>query len=113
MTRISGKSLRYRKSPIIAAVMTVVFLYLGISRLNLTDPNFLTRIDFLWLDAKFRMRGYETPGNEVVLVAIDESTLQRLGSARVFQRNNFAKLVDKLSEAHPKVIGFDMTFPEP
>ncbi len=114
MTRGSpGKSFTKRRSPIIAGVLTVAFLLLGIFRLDLTDPNFLTRIDFLWMDAKFRMRGYQKPGSEVVLVAMDEKTLQRLGSARVFQRHNFATLIDRLSEAHPKVIGFDMTFPEP
>src|ERR1051325_3727626 len=100
MIRIPGKSVAKRRSPIIAGLMTAAFLLLGIYRLNLTDPNFLTRVDFLWMDAKFRMRGYQPPGNEVVLVAIDERTLQRLGSARVFQRHNFATLLERLSEAH-------------
>src|SRR5262245_21226277 len=110
---ISGKSDTRRTSPIIAGVITAAFLLLGIFRLDLTDPNFLTRVDFLWMDAKFRMRGYHAPGNEVVLVAMDDNTLQRLGSARVFQRHHFATLIDRLAEAHPKVIGFDMTFSEP
>jgi adenylate cyclase len=109
---IPGKSVKKAYSPLIAGTMTLAFLLLAVFRLDLTDPDFLTRIDFLWMDAKFRMRGYEQPGDQVVLVAIDEKTLQRLGSARVFQRHHFATLLDRLSEGHPKVIGFDMTFSE-
>src|SRR5207247_10608244 len=34
-------------------------------------------------------------------------------SGRLFQRDIFAKLVDRLAEAKPKVIGFDITFQDP
>ena len=101
-----------RMPAIIAAVMTLVFLVLAFYRLDLTDTDFLTRVEFLWMDYKFRIRGAQQPGNEVVLVGLDDKTLDKLGSARVFQRHNFATLVDKLAEAKPKVIGFDITFPE-
>src|SRR5690349_10235306 len=113
MSRIPGKSVAKRRSSIIAGVLTAAFLLFGTYRLNFTDPGFLNRVDFLWIDAKFRMRGYQFPGNEVVLVAIDDKTLRRLGSTRAFQPQNFATLLDRLSQARPKVIGFDMIFSEP
>ncbi len=106
------ESIRKRVSPIIAAVLTVAFLVLGIYRLNLTDVNFLTRVEFLWMDAKFRIRSFQQPGNEVVLVGMDDRTLDKIGSGRIFQRSYMASVIDKLAEAKPKVIGFDMIYPD-
>jgi adenylate cyclase len=94
----------------IAVVLTAIFLFLGLSRLDLVDTSFLTRVEFLWLDQKFRLRNYQPPGNEVVMVGIDDKTLDRYGSFRVFQRDKFATLIDNISAAKPKVIGFDITF---
>jgi len=53
------ESIKKSMPTIIAIVMTVAFLALGFSRLDLTDTNFLTRVEFLWMDAKFRFRGYQ------------------------------------------------------
>jgi adenylate cyclase len=103
-------SSKRRIPAIIAVVLTAVFLFLGFARLDLNDASFLTRIEFLWLDQKFKMRGYQPPGNEVVMVAFDDKTLDRYGSFRLFQRDKVASLIDHISEAKPKVIGFDITY---
>jgi adenylate cyclase len=63
-----------------------------------------------WVDQKFRWRGARSGSKEIVIVGLDEKTLDKLGSARVFQRTYFATLVSKLATAHAKVIGFDITF---
>jgi len=103
-------SIKRRIPSIIAVALTAVFLFLGFARLDLNDASFLTRIEFLWLDQKFKMRGYQSPGNEVVMVAFDDKTLDRYGSFRLFQRDKVASLIDHISEAKPKVIGFDITY---
>jgi hypothetical protein len=106
------ENIRKRMPQIIAGVLTAYFLLLGAWRLNLTDVNFLTRIEFLWMDQKFRIRDWQQPGPEVVLVTLDDKTLDRIGSARVFQRHHMATTIDKLAEMKPKVIGFDMVYPD-
>jgi adenylate cyclase len=108
------KSLKKYVPAAIAAVFTVAFLVLGFFRLNLDGLDPLTRIEFLWLDYKFRIRGAQPPGgNEVVLVALDGKTLERFGSGRVFQRDVLANLVDTVAAGKPKVIGFDITYEDP
>jgi len=95
-----------------AAVLTVFFLGLLYLHIDLTDSSYFTRLEWTWIDAKFRTRG-ERPGNaDIVIVGLDDKTLDKIGSARLFQRSNFATLVNKLSEAGPKAIGFDINFPE-
>src|SRR5262249_831064 len=108
------KSLKKYVPAAVAAVLTVAFLVLGSFRLNLDGLDPLTRIEFLWLDYKFRIRGAQPPGgDEVVLVALDGKTLERFGSGPGFQRDVLAKLVDTLGAGKPKVIGFDITYEDP
>jgi adenylate cyclase len=106
-------SLKKRVPAILAAGLTVIFFLLAVNRIALTDPSFLTAVEWRWVDVKFRLRGERPGGKEVVIVGMDDKTLDKLGSARVFQRSNLAKLVTKLAEAEPKAIGFDINFPEP
>ena len=101
-----------RVPAILAAILTIIFFGLAVRRLDLTDSSFLTSLEWRWVDLKFRVRGARVPGKEVVIVGLDDKTLEKLGSARVFRRDNFAKLVDKLTQAGPKAIGFDINFPE-
>jgi len=86
---------------VLAFAMTVSFFVLALSRLDLADSSFLTSLDLRWIDAKFRLRGYQIPGSEVVVVGIDDKTLARLGSIRTLSHDNLAKLVDKLADAGP------------
>jgi adenylate cyclase len=101
-----------RVPAILAAILTIIFFGLAVRRLDLTDSSFLTSLEWRWVDVKFRVRGARMPGKEVVIVGLDDKTLDKLGSARVFRRDNFAKLVDKVTQAGPKAIGFDINFPE-
>ena len=104
------KSVKKLIPVIVTSLITFSFLTLAFFRRNLNDVNFLTRVEYLWMDAKFRMREAQSPANDVVLVGVDEKTLRKLGSARVFKKTNWATLVDKLSAGKPKVIGFDILF---
>src|SRR5215470_6707261 len=106
------ESIKKRIPSIIAVILTAVFLVLGFNRRDLIDSGFLTRIEFLWIDQKFKTRGPQPPGNEVVMVAFDDKTLDRYGSFRLFERDKIAELVDRLSAAKPKVIGFDIVYPD-
>lgn len=113
MPNLAPASLKKRFPAIMAFVLTIAFLWLAVNRLSLTDRSFLTSLEMRWVDAKFQARGERTGSAKIVIVGIDEKTLARLGSARLFQRNHFATLVERLAEGTPKSIGFDMWFSEP
>src|SRR5262245_5545270 len=109
-TSTQSVSVKKRIPAVLAVVLSFAFSSLIVERLDLTDSSFLTSLEMRLLDAKFRARGARAAGDEVVIVGVEDKTLAKLGSARVFQRSNFAALVSKLAEAHPKAIGFDVTF---
>ena len=62
-------------------------------------------------DLKMRARGVRPVSGQVVIVAIDEKSLQQ-EDRWPWPRTRLARLVDRLSEAGAAVIGFDILFPE-
>jgi len=73
---------------------------------------FLQSVEQSSLDLRFEMRGQRPHDDRIVIVGIDEKTLQAIGSFP-FPRNNYAKLVNQLSSGGASVIAFDETFPDP
>ena len=104
--------MKRRVPTILGLVFTLCFAFLAVNRLDWTTESFLTSLDMQWLDAKFRMRGERTPGTDLVLVALDDRSLEALGSARLFERHHAARLVEQLDRAGARVIGFDITYSE-
>src|SRR5688572_20468109 len=96
-----------------AIVLTLFFVVVTVNRIEFTDNSFLTSLEHRWIDAKFRMRGAQLSGGDIVIVGIDEKTLGKLGSYRTLDRKYLADLVDRLSAAGPKAIAFDVLFIEP
>ncbi len=64
------------------------------------------------LDYRFLLRGKTLPGDEVVIIAIDEKTLDELGRWP-FPRSYFVDVVDNLNTMGVRALGFDMVFSEP
>ncbi len=62
------------------------------------------------LDLLFRLRGPRQPDQRIVIIGVDEPSLQRLG-AWPFPRRLHAQLLGRLGQA--SVVGFDFLFPEP
>lgn len=105
-------SVKKRIPALLALVLTLAFLALAQTRLDLTDEGVLTSVEYRLLDARFRLRGQRSPGSQVIIVAEDEKTLSKLGSARTLRRETMADLIDKISAGAPKTIGFDILYPE-
>lgn len=63
-------------------------------------------------DWRFQLRGARTISSEVVIVAVDEKSISRLGRWP-WSRATTAALVDSISAAGPRVIGIDIIFSEP
>lgn len=58
-------------------------------------------------DSWFRLTGDRDPGNEIVVAAIDDSSIQRIGPL-AWPRDVHAKFLQNLQEA--KAVAFDLTF---
>ncbi|MFQ5724025.1 MAG: CHASE2 domain-containing protein [Terriglobia bacterium] len=73
----------------------------------------LTRsIELKTYDTRFRLRGRAEPSDQIVIVAIDEKTLDDLGSWP-FSRLHYTRMLENLRADGAAVIGFDITFPKP
>ncbi len=64
------------------------------------------------LDFRFKMRGVEKPQSPVVVAAMDDDSMARIGKPP-WRRMVHAKLVDKLTKAGASAIVFDVLFYEP
>ncbi|MBI4464001.1 MAG: adenylate/guanylate cyclase domain-containing protein, partial [Acidobacteria bacterium] len=72
---------------------------------------FLDNVELRSLDARFQVRGPVKPGPEVVIVAIDQKTIDRLGWP--FARLHYGRMLRTLSRDGARVVGFDVAFPFP
>jgi adenylate cyclase len=72
----------------------------------------LDNVEALALDLRFRLRGPMAPGDSVIVVRIDERSIQKLGRWPL-SRQLYADLIDRLAAAGASVIAFDILFTEP
>jgi len=69
----------------------------------------MRRPDLALLDFWQSLRGTDRPSPQVVIVAIDEKSIARLGPP-AWPRSEYVPLIDRLASADARVIGFDFTF---
>lgn len=60
----------------------------------------------------FRFRGQLAPPNDIVIVAIDDASLQRIGKWP-WPRAVVASALDRLTDARPLAVGLDVVYAEP
>lgn len=84
----------------LAIIISIIFL------LGWFEP-----LENMGLDFRFRLRGPIYPKDEMVIVAIDTISLKHLGHWP-WPRRYHARLIDVLSKAQARVIGFDLHFTE-
>ena len=87
-----------------------VYTYLAEARTPLAQ--FIDSIELKTYDTRFRIRGQAQPSAEIVIVAIDQKTLDDLG-AWPFSRLHYTRVLDNLTADGAAVIGFDISFPKP
>jgi adenylate cyclase len=90
----------------------VILAFTGIGANQRAGFLFLQNIEQRTLDLRFGLRGSRQPDPRIVIVGIDEKTLQNQG-AYPLPRSTYATLVTKLKEDGAKVVAFDATFPTP
>jgi adenylate cyclase len=101
---------------IVAALVTLgglaLFAFSGLENSAQSGLVFLQSIEESSLDLRFEMRGVRLHDPNIVIVGIDEKTLQQIGSFPL-PRKAYAKLVNELNAGGARVIAFDATFPVP
>ncbi|WP_447600736.1 CHASE2 domain-containing protein [Nitrospira sp. Nam80] len=97
----------HRIGNILGLSITTLMLVLG-----WFDLTFLTRLENISLDYRFRLRGERPLGEEIVLVVIDDKSLRELGRWP-WSRNTQARLVTAIAAQGAKVIGVDIIYAEP
>ena len=99
-----------------AALVTLaglaLFAFSGLENSTQSGFVFLQSIEESSLDLRFEMRGVRLHDNRIVIVGIDEKTLQQIGSFPL-PRKAYAQLVNELNAGGARVIAFDATFPVP
>lgn len=91
----------------LAVVVTAMMLGLA-----WVAPATLQRLEHLSLNVRFMLRGERPPGDEVVLVAVDERSLKELGRWP-WSRDKQARVVEGVAQDGAKVIGLDLMYSEP
>jgi len=89
-----------------------LFAFSGIRDSTHAGFVFLRDIEQTSLDLRFELRGKRQHDSNIVIIGIDERTLQKIGSYP-FPRKNYALLINQLSAGGARVIAFDATFPTP
>ena len=87
------------------ATVLIVFAY------TLANNAAIQRIDYLLYDYFLNLQGNRT-SSELVIVAIDDSSLSELGRWP-WSRRMHADLLNRLTDMNAKVVGFDVLFSEP
>jgi len=107
-----GGTRRQRRKTL--ALLAVAVLAGGIGVLTYAT-HLLRRTELQTIDARFSIRGRQAPPSDVVLVAIDNATLQELRNRNFhaeypFPRRYDAQVIDRLRLAGAKVIAVDIEF---
>jgi adenylate cyclase len=89
-----------------------VVITIGLAFLAWLAPNVVVRLDNAALDFQFRLRGERSPGQEVVLVLVDEESLKEIGRWP-WPRDTQARLIDQIHAGEPAVVGLDIIYAEP
>src|SRR5580658_5968956 len=89
-----------------------LFAYAGISETGNAAFVFLKDIEQRSLDLRFALRGKRVADPRIVIVGIDEKTLQEVGSFPL-PRSSYATLVRNLKQDGAQVIAFDEDFSQP
>ena len=101
-----GAALFRNTTVLIVTGVTLVVIFLLLVRLPITEF-----IELKLYDLKFRYRGVQAPAPEVVIVAIDDASVKRVGRWP-WSREVMAQFLSRLKEAEPRVIGLDVIFAE-
>jgi adenylate cyclase len=112
LSRISSRQVDIALAILVTAAGLLLFAFAGIGGSRRAGFLFLQNVEQRLLDMRFALRGQRVHDDRIVIVGIDERTLQKIGSFPL-PRKTYATLVQRLSAGGAQVIAFDATFPTP
>jgi adenylate cyclase len=110
--RVPAKRVDMAIAGVVTLLALVLYAFVVMGGARLAALSFLQTIELRSLDARFRARGTRPVDDRIVIVALDEKTLQKVGSFPI-ARNYYGKAVDQMAAGGAKVIGLDYDFPTP
>ena len=111
LTKVGGK----RVSDILMVVVTLAaiavyaFVVTGNGRAVF---GFLDNVEQRTIDTRFKLRGVRAHDDRIVIVGVDENTIQKTGTYPI-PRATIAQAVAKMAEGGAAVVAFDYNFPTP
>jgi adenylate cyclase len=108
--RLPVRLLDFALALVMTASAVTLFAYSGIGGNTRAGFAFLQNIELRSLDFRFAFRGERVHDDRIVIVDIDDATLQKLGSFPI-PRIAYARLVERLHADGARVVAFDATFP--
>lgn len=106
------KRLDFTLAILVTLVALVIYAYTEFSGRNAAGLRFIENVEARSLDARFNLRGTRPHDNNIVIVGLEETTLQKVGAFPI-PRNAYAKMIDQLVNDGAKLIVFDFNFPVP
>lgn len=94
----------------VCASLLLIIFYLGIIKpFSILEPPILKAQDLFF---KIRSQIVKLPPilDQIVLIVIDDESIEKLNQKWPFQRKVFADLLDHITKANPRVIAFDFVF---
>ncbi len=91
---------------IVLITMTILADRVGSRLWELPTP--IERLELYLVDAALRLRGTQTPSSPIVIVAIDDNSLNYTGYHWPWPRTYLAEIINALNNAGARVIGFDV-----
>jgi adenylate cyclase len=95
----------------------LLFLGVGLAAAALalvaSNLHALRGLELASADVRFAVRGKQAPARDVVVVQIDDQTLDALGVRWPFRRSLHARLIDRLREDGARVIAYDIELRAP
>ena len=101
-----SKSWFTRRGVLASAVGVLVALLV----LTLYAAGVLDGLERQSVDQRFSWRGHRSSGTDIVIVGIDQKTLEALGTRPPLPRADYAKVLDQIRAAGPRLIGVDTQF---
>jgi serine/threonine-protein kinase len=99
----------FKKYPAIFTGISITILFMGIWLFRM---DFLDTLELKFYDLMMQLRGDPRGSNEIILVDIDNDSIEKLGRWP-WQRSLLAKGIQKINAAGPKVIGLNIILSEP
>ena len=105
---MNRRNRRLRTLLLLAAAVIVVGSALA---LDLTDA--LQRLESSTVNERFAIRGKQKAADDVVVVGIDDKTLDDINQRWPYRRKYHAKVIRNLTKAGASVIAYDIEFTDP